>query len=97
MTGSFKHLQGDRCVVDSLADRRAADPYVDDLESYLPNEEGSVYECEESVEDIQARHRSRDETLHEMALNGVEHGPAGAVNRGTAVSLFSSSYRQLED
>ena len=74
--------------MDSLADRRAADPYVDDLESYLPKEEGSVYECEESVEDIQARHRRCDETLHKLALNGVEHGPAGAVNRGTAVSLF---------
>ena len=56
-----------------------------------------MYECEESVEDIQARHRRRDETLHELALNGVEHGPAGAVNRGTAVRLFSSSCGQLED
>ena len=68
--------------MDSLADRRAADPYVDDLESYLPNEEGSVYECEESVEDIQARHRRCDETLHELALNGVEHGPAGGGEPG---------------
>ena len=46
--------------MDSLADRRAADPYVDDLTSYLPNEEGSVYECEESVED---RAREEEESV----------------------------------
>ena len=75
--------------MDSLADRRAADPYVDDLESYLPNEEGSVYECEESVEDIQARHRRRDETLHETGVErrGTRTGGGGEPGHGGDVSF----------